>query len=86
MVWFFERGGVHIRYEVRASDLHRGFELVIHLPDGRERRELFLTHAAVLKRQLQLEQLFQQNGWVEYADLSELTDPARGGPRLTLVS
>jgi hypothetical protein len=86
MLWFFEREGVHIRYEVRPSELLHGFELVIHFPDGRSRREVFLTHAAVLTRQQQLETLFKRHGWVEYADLSDFTDGTRPGPRLTLVS
>jgi hypothetical protein len=77
MLWFFERDGVQVHYEVRPAEFCRGFELVIRFPDGQERREVFLTHAAVLHRQRQLDLMFEERGWVEYASLGDDGLPAR---------
>jgi hypothetical protein len=71
MIWFFERDGLRVRYEVRPAQFGPGFELIIRFPDGRQRCEVFPQHAALLQRQLQLEHLFQEHGWSEYADLSD---------------
>jgi hypothetical protein len=79
MIWFFERDGLRVRYEVRPSEFGPGFELIIRFPDGRQRCELYSKHSALVKRQHQLEHLFQEHGWSEYADLTEpaLPPPAR---------
>lgn len=80
MLWFFERDGVHISYEVRPSAQDAGFELIIHFPDGHERREAFRTHAALLTRQAQLDRQFVEYGWVQYASLEDDAPDARPTP------
>ncbi len=62
MIWFYSKGGDHVRCEIRQPKSDQ-FELVITEPDGRERVELFPDSTLLHKRSKQLEQEWKAQGW-----------------------
>ncbi len=63
MIWFYERKGEHLRYEIRQQLEGDRFALVVMLPDGSERVELFEDSMTLNRRSVELEKLLREKGW-----------------------
>lgn len=63
MIWFYQRGGKQLFYEVRLQDDGPGFELGISYPEGTLLTERFSTEAALERRFRQLQQALAREGW-----------------------
>ena len=63
MIWFYERAGEHLRCEIRQLIEGDKFALVLTMPDGSERTEVFDDGAAVTRRSRELEPMLRTKGW-----------------------
>jgi hypothetical protein len=63
VIWFYERKGEHLRCEIRQLIEGDKFALVVTMPDGSERTEMFEDSGALNRRSLELERLLQTKGW-----------------------
>jgi len=63
VIWFYEREGEHLRCEIRQLVEGDKFALVLTMPDGSERTELFDDGNALNRRSLELEQMLRTKGW-----------------------
>lgn len=63
MIWFYQRRGEHLRCEIRTQVEGDRYALVVTMPDGTERVEIFEDSSALNRRSLELERQFQRDGW-----------------------
>ena len=63
VIWFYERKGEHLRCEIRQLIEGDKFALVVTMPDGTERTELFDDGGALNRRSVELEKMLQTKGW-----------------------
>lgn len=63
MIWFYERSGEHMRCEIRQQIEGDRFALVVTLPDGSERVEMFDDSTALNRRSVELEKMLSGKGW-----------------------
>jgi hypothetical protein len=63
VIWFYERKGEHLRCEIRQLIEGDKFALVVTLPDGTERTELFDDGRALNRRSVELEHVLRTKGW-----------------------
>ena len=63
MIWFYERKGQHLRCEIRQQVEGDRFALVVTLPDGSERTELFEDSGVLNRRSVEIEKMLTQRGW-----------------------
>ena len=63
MIWFYERKGEHLRCEIRQLVEGDKYALVVTMPDGSERTEIFEDSGALNRRSVELEQMFTNKGW-----------------------
>lgn len=63
VIWFYERKGEHLRCEIRQQIEGDRFALVVTLPDGTARTEMFDDSGALNRRSLELEKMLMQKGW-----------------------
>lgn len=63
VIWFYERKGEHLRCEIRQMIEGDKFALVVTMPDGSERTELFDDGGALNRRSVELEQMLRTKGW-----------------------
>ena len=63
VIWFYERKGEHLRCEIRQMVEGDRFALVVTLPDGTERTEMFEDSGALNRRSIELEKMLQGKGW-----------------------
>jgi hypothetical protein len=63
VIWFYERKGEHLRCEIRQLVEGDKFALVVTMPDGSERTELFDDSGALNRRSVELEQMLTTKGW-----------------------
>ena len=63
VIWFYERRGEHLRCEIRQLVEGDKFALVVTMPDGSERTEVFEDSGALNRRSVQLEQMLTNKGW-----------------------
>src|SRR5207248_8998823 len=63
VIWFYERKGEHLRCEIRQQIEGDCFALVVTLPDGTERTEVFGDSRTLNRRSLELEKLLCGKGW-----------------------
>lgn len=63
MIWFFDRQGERLRYEIRRSDAGDAYELVISYPDGRTDVEKMIDPSDLLKRCTELAETLKGQGW-----------------------
>lgn len=63
VIWFYERKGEHLRCEIRQLIEGDRFALIVTLPDGTERTELFDDGATLNRRSLELERMLTAKGW-----------------------
>ena len=63
MIWFFDRGDEHLRYEVRRHTAEEGYELLVTYPDGRTSVEEFASPTELLERCAKLAESLRVDGW-----------------------
>jgi hypothetical protein len=63
VIWFYERKGEHLRCEIRQQIEGDHFALVVTLPDGTERTEIFTDSHALNRRSVELEKMLTGKGW-----------------------
>lgn len=63
MIWFYERQGEHLRCEIRQQLEGDRFALVVTMPDGTERVELFDDSSTLNRRSVELGRLLRDKGW-----------------------
>lgn len=63
VIWFYERKGEHLRCEIRQLVEGDRFALVVTMPDGTERTEIFDDGAALNRRSMELEKMLNEKGW-----------------------
>jgi hypothetical protein len=63
VIWFYERKGEHLRCEIRQLVEGDRFALVVTLPDGTERTEIFEDSRSLNTRSLELEKMLREKGW-----------------------
>ena len=62
MVWFFDRGGERLRYEIRRAG-QDAYELAVTYPDGRTEKEQLTEAAELLERCAEVGRQLKQQGW-----------------------
>jgi hypothetical protein len=63
MVWFFDRDGQKLRYEIQRERGIGSYRLVITHPDGRESIEEVDEPSALIERSVQLMNTLRGDGW-----------------------
>jgi hypothetical protein len=64
VIWFFERRGSFVRFESRDVPNTPGvYELAIVEADGVEKVETFEDSESLMRRQLELEEALEHDGW-----------------------
>jgi len=63
VIWFYEKKGEHLRCEIRQQVEGDRFTLVVTLPDGSERSEIFDDSRTLNTRSLELEKMLRDKGW-----------------------
>jgi hypothetical protein len=63
VVWFFDRNGQRLRYEIRRNAETDGYELVVTHPDGRTEVEQMEEPSDLLKRCAELAEDLREEGW-----------------------
>jgi hypothetical protein len=63
MIWFYQRGGQHLYYEVRLRQDGPGFELGIWYPEGTVLTEHFDSEDALAERFIDLQDRLNREGW-----------------------
>ena len=63
VIWFYERKGEHLRCEIRQLIEGDKYALVVTMPDGTERTELFDDGGSLNRRSLEIEQMLKTKGW-----------------------
>jgi hypothetical protein len=64
MIWFFDRDGERLRYEVRRGS-GEAYELGVTFPDGRTETQKTSDPADLLDRCARLAQALKKEGWRE---------------------
>ena len=62
VIWFYERKGEHLRCEIQQQIEGDRFALVVMLPDGTERTEVFEDSRSLNTRSIELEQMLRTRG------------------------
>jgi hypothetical protein len=63
MIWFFDKDGEQLRYEIRRMPTDEAYELVVTYPDGRTDAEQVIEPSDLLQRCADLAQTLKQDGW-----------------------
>jgi siderophore synthetase component len=71
VIWFFDRGGERLRYEIRRAASDHAYELTVTFPDGRTQREQTSDAAELLERCAEIARKLQEGGWRTAHQLDE---------------
>jgi hypothetical protein len=63
MIWFFDREGQRLRYEIRRTADDQGYELEVSYPDGRKEVEQMVEPSDLLQRCADLAKSLNEEGW-----------------------
>ena len=63
VIWFYERRGEHLRCEINQQIEGDRFALIVTLPDGTERVEMFEDSGTLNRRSVELEKMLREKGW-----------------------
>ncbi|MCC7418419.1 MAG: hypothetical protein IT176_14880 [Acidobacteria bacterium] len=63
MIWFFDKDGEKLRYEITRDRADGKYRVVITRPDGSESIEEVDEPAALIERSVQLMNLLRSDGW-----------------------
>ena len=76
MIWFFDRNGERLRYEIRRAPADDTYELALTYPDGRTQIEQTTEAAELLERCAELARTLNESGWRALHLLDESDEPA----------
>ena len=63
MIWFFDKDGETLRYEIRRDRADGKYRVVITRPDGTESVEEVDEPSALIERSVQLMNSLRSDGW-----------------------
>lgn len=63
MIWFFDRNGERLRYEIRRNRADGHYRVIITRPDGTESVEEVDEPAALIERSVALMNTLRGEGW-----------------------
>ena len=63
MIWFFDRDGEKLRYEITHDRLAGRYKVVITQPDGRESVEEVAEPTELIERSVELMNSLRGEGW-----------------------
>ena len=63
MIWFFDRDGERLRYEITRSRTDGGYRVIITHPDGTETIEDVKEPTELIERSAQLMNALRSEGW-----------------------
>jgi len=63
MIWFFDRNGEKLRYEIKRDRTDGRYRVVITHPDGTESIEEVDEPTALIKRSVELMNSLRGDGW-----------------------
>jgi hypothetical protein len=63
MIWFFDREGQRLRYEIRRTADDQGYEVEVSYPDGRTEVEQMVEPSDLLQRCADLAKTLKADGW-----------------------
>jgi len=63
MIWFYQRAGLHLYYEIRLRADGPGYELAIAYPEGTLLTERFDTEVELTRRFSEIEAALAREGW-----------------------
>lgn len=63
MIWFFDREGERLRYEIRRAASDDRYELALTFPDGRTQTEQTADAAELLDRCADVARALRNEGW-----------------------
>jgi hypothetical protein len=63
VIWFYERKGEHLRCEIHEQNEGDKYALIVTLPDGTERTEMFDDSVTLRKRSIEIERSLREVGW-----------------------
>jgi hypothetical protein len=63
MIWFFDRNGERLRYEITRGRADDGYRVVITRPDGTESIEEVKEPTELIERSAQLMNALRSDGW-----------------------
>jgi hypothetical protein len=63
MIWFFDRDGLRLRYEISRDQADGRYRVVITLPDGSESIEEVEEPSRLIERSTELMNSLRSDGW-----------------------
>jgi hypothetical protein len=63
MIWFFDKDGERLRYEITRDRVDRRYRVVITHPDGRESIEEVDEPTTLIERSVELMNSLRVDGW-----------------------
>ncbi len=63
MIWFFDRDGLRLRYEISRDQTDGRYRVVITLPDGSESVEEVEEPGQLIERSIELMNSLRHDGW-----------------------
>jgi hypothetical protein len=63
MIWFFDRDGQRLRYEIRYAGAGAAYEIAITYPDGRTQVEQIQDAVDLLQRCAVVARALKDEGW-----------------------
>ncbi len=63
MIWFFDRNGEQLRYEISHDRVNGHYRVVITRPDGTESVEEVDEPTALIERSVELMNSLRSDGW-----------------------
>ena len=63
MIWFFDRDGLRLRYEISRDQIDGRYRVVITLPDGSESVEEVEEPGQLIERSTELMNSLRHDGW-----------------------
>ena len=63
MIWFFDRDGLRLRYEISRDQTDGRYRVVITLPDGSESVEEVEEPSRLIERSTELMNSLRGDGW-----------------------
>ena len=76
MIWFFNRNGERLRYEIRRAATGVAYELVLTFPDGNTQTQQTADAAELLDRCADLARTLRDDGWSAPHQLDESNQSA----------
>jgi hypothetical protein len=63
MIWYFDRNGQRLRYEIRYGGTGAAYEIAVTYPDGRTQVEQIQEAVDLLQRCAEVARALKEEGW-----------------------